>query len=131
MGFTEKEFIDNLETDDNDIVITDTAAGVEHFGRGLDRFADVILMVIDPSYESIRLSEKIRSMGDALGKPVYFVLNKTDAGQEEMMRDAISSSGSIIAAIPADKEILMAGLKGEPLELDLPEINTIIERIGC
>ena len=40
IGFTGKMFLDNLETGSDDIVITDTEAGVEHFGRGLDRCAD-------------------------------------------------------------------------------------------
>ncbi len=129
MGFTAKMFLDNLETDVDDIVITDTEAGVEHFGRGLDRFADAILMVIDPSYESIHLSEKIVDMGKALEKPVYLILNKVDSEQADMIKAAIRDRDSVIAAIPSDSEIMMAGLKGEALDLDIPEVEIIMEKM--
>ena len=129
MGFTAKMLLDNLETGENDVVIVDTEAGVEHFGRGLDRFADVILMVIDPSYESIRLSEKVYDMAQALGKPVYFILNKADAEQAEITIAALREKEAVIAVIPADPQIMMAGLKGEALELEMPAINAVMDRI--
>lgn len=129
MGFTAKMLLDNLETGENDVVIVDTEAGVEHFGRGLDRFADVILMVIDPSYESIRLSEKVYDMAQALDKPVYFILNKADAEQAEITKAALREKEAVIAVIPADPQIIMAGLKGVALELEMPAINAVIDRI--
>lgn len=129
MGFTAKMLLDNLETGENDVVIVDTEAGVEHFGRGLDRFADVILMVIDPSYESIRLSEKVYDMAQALDKPVYFILNKADAEQAEITKAALREKEAVIAVIPADPQIMMAGLKGEALDLEMPAINAVIDRI--
>ena len=129
MGFTAKMLLDNLETGENDVVIVDTEAGVEHFGRGLDRFADVILMVIDPSYESIRLSEKVYDMAQALDKPVYFILNKADAEQAEITKAALKEKEAVIAVIPADPQIMMAGLKGVALELEMPAINAVIDRI--
>ena len=129
IGFTGKMFLDNLETGEDDIVITDTEAGVEHFGRGLDRCADVILMVVDPSYESIHLSEKIYDMGKALEKPVFFVINKADAEQAAMVRGAIRDREAVIAEIPAQSGIMMAGLKGEPLKDASPGIQDIIETV--
>ena len=129
MGFTAKMLLDNLETGENDVVIVDTEAGVEHFGRGLDRFADVILMVIDPSYESIRLSEKVYDMAQALDKPVYFILNKADAEQAEITKAALKEKEAVIAVIPADPQIMMAGLRGEALDIEIPAINAVIDRI--
>lgn len=129
IGFTGKMFLDNLDAEDGDIVITDTEAGVEHFGRGLDRCADVILMIIDPSYESIHLSEKIYDMGKALEKPVFFVINKADVEQAAMVRETIRDKDAVIAEIPAQTDIMMAGLKGEPLSCDSPGINEIVDRL--
>ena len=122
-------FLDNLETGEDDIVITDTEAGVEHFGRGLDRCADVIIMVVDPSFESIHLSEKIFDMGKALDKPVFFVINKADREQAAMVREAMRDKGAVIAEIPAQNGIMMAGLKGEPLNCDSPGIREIIDKV--
>ena len=129
IGFTGKMFLDNLETGEDDIVITDTEAGVEHFGRGLDRCADVIIMVVDPSFESIHLSEKIFDMGKALDKPVFFVINKADDEQAAIVREAIRDKGAVIAEIPAQNGIMMAGLKGEPLNCDSPGVREIIDKV--
>lgn len=129
IGFLAKEFLNNLETGDNDTVIIDTEAGVEHFGRGLDSFVDAIIMIIDPSYESIRLSEKVCDMGMAFGKPVYLVINKADEEQEQMIRGSVRDKDAVIASIPADKRIMAAGLMGAPLCVDVPEIETVIEHI--
>ncbi len=38
----------------------DMEAGIEHFGRGIDNGVDLILIIIDPSYESLQLSKKNR-----------------------------------------------------------------------
>ena len=129
IGFTGKMFLENLETGDEDVVITDTEAGVEHFGRGLDRCADVILMVVDPSYESIHLSEKVHDMCNALDKPVFFVINKADGEQAAMVREAIRDKDAVIAEIPAQNAIMMAGLKGEPLNCDSPGVREIVDKL--
>lgn len=125
MGSLSRIFLEHLVLNDNDVCIVDTEAGVEHFGRGVDKFSDAILMVADPSYESIMLTEKISAMAKDFDKPVYIVLNKVDAEQEAMMRETIGNSDKIIAALPADKGILSAGLKGEALTADLPEVDAI------
>ena len=129
MGFTAKMLLDNIETGENDVVIVDTEAGVEHFGRGLDRFADVILMVIDPSYESIRLSEKVYDMAQSLDKPVYFILNKADAEQAEITKAALRDKEAVVAVVPADQQIMMAGLRGEALDIEISAINAVMDRI--
>lgn len=129
MGFLTGAFLENLILSEDDVVIVDAEAGVEHFGRGVDSHTDAILMMVDPSYESIHLSEKIYEMGTAFGKPVYFVLNKMDAAQAEIVSQALTHSDAIIAVVPQDNEILMAGLKGEKITKMLPEIDAIIEKL--
>lgn len=129
MGVLTKTFLEHLKLGENDIVIVDTEAGVEHFGRGVDRFADAILMVADPSYESVQLAGKIIAMGKSFGKPVYLVLNKTDEQQREMMAEALPSNAEIIASMPMDREILMAGLRGDALNLVPRQIEEILHKI--
>ena len=129
MGVLTKTFLEHLKLGENDIVIVDTEAGVEHFGRGVDRFADAILMVADPSYESVQLAWKIIAMGESFGKPVYLVLNKTDEQQREMMVEALPSEAEIIASIPMDREILMAGLRGDALNVVPQQIEVILQKM--
>ncbi len=127
MGALARQFIDNLTLSDDEIVITDSEAGVEHFGRGVDKTADAILMIVDPSYESLQLSEKIYEMGASIEKPVYFILNKVDESREKLMRETIKHPEAIIASIPESAEILSKGLKGEALDCQVPQIQTAID----
>lgn len=129
MGFLTGAFLENLILSEDDVVIVDAEAGVEHFGRGVDSHTDVILMMVDPSYESIHLSEKIYEMGTTFGKPVYFVLNKMDAAQAQIVSQALKYTDAVITVVPQDNEVLMAGLKGEKITKTLPEIDAIIEKL--
>jgi CO dehydrogenase maturation factor len=129
MGVLTKVFLEHLLLRENEVVIIDTEAGVEHFGRGVDRFADAILMIADPSFESVQLAGKISEMGKTFEKPVFVVLNKADAQQQKLMEDAMENRDAVIGALQPDPEILMAGLKGEKLMKSLPEIETIIDTL--
>ncbi len=126
MGTLARHLISNLDLNDNDIVIIDAEAGVEHFGRGVDSATDVILMIVDPSYESLMLSRKIREMGKSIGKPVRFVLNKVNEEKYAVMKSVVSDPENIIASIPENQAVLIKGLKGEPLDCDVPEIGELI-----
>jgi CO dehydrogenase maturation factor len=36
----------------------DTEAGVEHFGRGMETSIDSVLIVVEPSFESLEVAQK-------------------------------------------------------------------------
>ena len=125
MGILTKNFIGNLRLNSDEVVIIDTEAGIEHFGRSIEKNADAILMVIDPSYESMKLSEKVAELSSSVGKPVYFVINKVDGSNEQFMRETISDRSEIIAAIPADTNLSLAGLRGEEIMTDSTEVQQL------
>ena len=129
MGALAKILLEHLILRENEIVIIDTEAGVEHFGRGVDRFADAILMVADPSYESIQLAGKITEMGRDFEKPVHILLNKVDAQQRAVMEESIRDRDAIIGALPMDSAILTAGLKGEKLTVEPPQITALLDAL--
>jgi len=76
MGGLSKDFVSNLKLAPKDVAIIDTEAGKEHLARGVATGVDVVLMVLDPSYESIKLSKKTATMVGEANKSVYFILNK-------------------------------------------------------
>ena len=115
IGVLSKEMLDHLIINEDEVVLVDSEAGVEHFGRGVDDRADIILMVADPSYESVQLSSKIYDMAKSINKKYFIVLNKTDDEKEAMMREAIEHSELIAGAVPQNNDVLMAGLKGEQI----------------
>lgn len=125
MGILVKEFIEKLRLNPDEVVIIDTEAGIEHFGRGIEKSVDDVLMVIDPSYESLKLSEKVAELSSSIGKPIFFVLNKVNESNEQFMREAIGKQHEVIAAIPADPALSLAGLKGE----EILTVNTEVQHM--
>jgi len=130
MGMLSRQFLKCLNLDANDIVITDTEAGIEHFGRGIDEEADCIIMVLDPSFESISLAEKISQMTKGMNSPLYYVLNRVSPEISASIRNSLSDPENIIAEIPEDSTILKAGLSGMPLMQEYSPINAVISAIG-
>jgi len=128
MGVLAKTLLDNLDVTENEVVIVDTDAGVEHFGRGVEQGCDAILAVVEPSYESLKLAGKIDSMTKKIGKNIYFVLNKVDDDNRAMMLESLDQL-NVVGAIPANRDISRAGLSGEELNLNLPEIKSLADAI--
>ncbi len=126
MGALSREFLKNLELEDDEVVIVDTDAGIEHFGRGVEDGCDLIIAVVDPSYESLMLSKKIKELGDSIEKPVYFVLNKVDNESKRVMLPSMGKN-KIAGIIPANDEVFKACLAGDELDLELVEIEELAE----
>ena len=124
MGALAKNLLDNLDVTEKEVVIVDTDAGVEHFGRGVEQGCDAILAVVDPSYESLKLAGKIDGMAKSIGKKIYFVLNKVDDDNRAMMLESLDQL-NVVGMIPANMDISGAGLAGEELDLNLPEIESL------
>lgn len=121
-------FLEVLELGNREFLIADTDAGIEHFGRGLERGVDILLAVVDPSQESILLARKISKLGDQVGKPVYCILNKVNHETQMFLSDSLGNA-KIISAIPENKEIFISGLKGEELDLSLEGVNKIADEL--
>ncbi len=119
------KFLEILDLDDNEFLIADTDAGIEHFGRGVEKGIDVLLVVVDPSRESILLAEKISEMGYRLDKPTYYVLNRiADQETRELLLNSIDRE-KVIAIIPENRELFIAGLAGNEFNMDINEIKEI------
>jgi CO dehydrogenase maturation factor len=58
------------------MAIVDMEAGIEHFGSGIDNSIDAVLVVVEPSFESIALAEKIKDLASGINKQLWAVLNK-------------------------------------------------------
>ncbi|MBW1863959.1 MAG: ATP-binding protein [Deltaproteobacteria bacterium] len=117
MGVLSREFLKKLRLDEKEIAIIDMEAGVEHFGRGIDEDIDRVLLVVEPSFESIALAEKIKGLASGLDKAVSAVLNKIDSERiahkledELRIRDI-----EIIGIVPNDPLVFEACLEGRSL----------------
>ena len=123
-----KKFLASIETKENEVIIVDTEAGVEHFGRGIVGECDRILGVIDPTAESFNLARKMIDMAADAKKPLYFVLNKVEPSIEPVMRRHLDGQ-TVIGLIPKDDVIFMESLEGKKLTKILPQIDQLCGKI--
>ncbi len=127
MGSILKEMLAHLELAGDEFAIADMEAGIEHFGRGVDNSVDMVLMIVDPSFESLRLSKKIAELSESIEKPVYFCLNRVTEENREIMLETVSDGSRVICEMPMNEAVMKAGLKGEELTGEYKEIQAMAE----
>ena len=120
------KFLEVLELSDNDFLIADTDAGVEHFGRGVENGCEFIIAIIDPSQESILLAEKISKLGQQVKKPVYYVLNKVNKEIENELFASVVKN-KVAAVITENKNIFKSNLAGTELDFQVKGINKLAD----
>ena len=120
------KFLEVVDLKDNEFLIADTDAGIEHLGRGVDKGCDIILIIVDPSQESLRLARKIKEMADSINKDSYYVLNKVDRETEKVLLKYVDKD-KVIAAVPQDKRIFKNGLDGKELNLEISQIKKLVD----
>jgi CO dehydrogenase maturation factor len=124
MGVLSKDFLSHLTLGKRDAAIIDTEAGVEHLGRGVVGSVDLVLVIIDPSYESIKLSKKIGAMVRESKKPVYFILNKANEKTAEKILSEIGEEW-VIGVLPFSEAVQEKGLMGETLDPTLLDMDKV------
>ena len=114
MGVLNREFLKKLQLQENEIALIDMEAGVEHFGRGVDASIDAILIIVEPSYESMAIARRIKEISAGMGKPFWAVLNKvkSDGVEAKLKTDLGKSSIDVIGVIPDDPVVFEASFEG-------------------
>jgi CO dehydrogenase maturation factor len=118
MGVLSREFLKKLRLGEKEIALVDMEAGVEHFGRGIDEGIDEVLLVVEPSYESIVIAEKITELAAGLKKGSVSLLNKapSDAVAQRLEDELKKREIRVIGSIPNDPDIFEASLEGRFLQ---------------
>ena len=114
MGVLSREFLRKLSLSENEIAIIDMEAGIEHFGRGIDTSIDAVLIVVEPSLESITLAERIRGLAGGIKKDLWAVLNKVNSESLafRLRNELAKREIDVIGVIPNDSTIFEACLEG-------------------
>ena len=84
MGVLSSEFLGKLSLGDKEIAVVDMEAGIEHFGRGVGTSMDAVLIVVEPSFESLELASRIAKLAAESGvRRTSAVLNKVASPEME------------------------------------------------
>jgi CO dehydrogenase maturation factor len=138
MGVVNREFLHKLNLNSNQIVIVDTEAGLEHFGRGLETTIDGMVIVVDPSFESIDYAEKAFSLAKASGiDNIWVIINKANSDKTVEKLQSLLDSRNIPLTdhIDFDDNIFETELEGQSLVdaapiYDLDKVIDLIIKAG-
>lgn len=103
----------------NYVTLLDVEAGIEHFGRGLEQNIDMILIIVDPTFESIFIAEKVNAFAEQMGNgKVWAILNKVRSREIEskISRELLDRDINILGTVNYDPELELAGLMGTKIE---------------
>ncbi|MBA7651114.1 Iron-sulfur cluster carrier protein [subsurface metagenome] len=113
-----KNLMGKLVVKDKEVVLVDMEAGIESFGRGVERNVDTVLVIVEPSFESLTLAERIDYMAKGMGiSRVRTILNKIPSEKveqriiEKLNKKSIKSIGTVYL----DAKVSEAGFEGTAL----------------
>jgi CO dehydrogenase maturation factor len=110
-----RDIVGKLALGEKEIILVDMEAGIESFGRGVERNMDTVLIVVEPSYESMALAGKIVYMTEGMGiYRVAAILNKIPSGKiSQKMIERLDAKGvKVLGTINYDPELSEAGFEG-------------------
>ena len=127
-----RELIRHLVLERDETVIMDMEAGLEHFGRGVTKGVDLLVVVTETTQKSLETVRRIARYVAELGvKETWCVVNKVfnvDAARKAVK--AVEDMGlPVKAVIPFDRYVLEADQAGVS-PLDLNPRSPAIKEIG-
>lgn len=118
-----KALLQHLILFQNDIVIMDMEAGIEHLGRGTAQGVDWLVTVVEPGEKSIDTALKIRKLAGELGiKRIGVIGNKVGNEKEKKFLQEKLKDFHFLGFIPFLQGIKEADLKGVPPWEEAPEL---------
>lgn len=109
-----KAILSNLSYRENDVVIMDMEAGLEHLGRGTAANMDQFIVVIEPGARSVQTYRNVKRLANDLGvNRVRVVANKVrDAKDEDFIRSQIPAD-DLLGFVHYNLEIMDADRNGQ------------------
>ena len=116
MGAVARDFLNHIVINEDEWILVDTEAGIEHFGRGVLEGVDFIIIIVDPSEDAILLANKAFKLASENNKNFGAILNKIDDSIKEILKSKLDSNINILGIIDYSSDIAMSNLKGNSLE---------------
>jgi CO dehydrogenase maturation factor len=113
-----RQIVDKLQLKEDEVLILDMEAGVESFGRGVERQADTIVIVVEPSFESIVVAGRIAQMAQGMGiGRIGAVINKasSDAMASRTAQELEKTGVKVFGVIRYSQEIAEIAFDGKPV----------------
>lgn len=108
-----RELVGHLLLGEDDIVIMDMEAGIEHLGRGTSGDVDAFIIVVEPGKRSVETGQRVVKLATELGvKRHYVVGNKVRDDDDRMFIERFFPGDTLLGILPYSDEIAESG-KGD------------------
>jgi CO dehydrogenase maturation factor len=104
----------------NVTTLIDMEAGIEHYGRGIEKNVDLVIVVVDPTFESILIAQKVAILCQKMGIENYgAIVNKILwADAEQYVKQELFERGlNVYGLVKYDKGLFESGLMGSSINI--------------
>lgn len=127
-----KALLAHLLVREDDVVLLDMEAGIEHLGRGTVRNVDALILIVESDRKSLETAERTLALGRELGiEQVLAVANRIhDDEDSEKIRASLPPGIPIVGSIPYADALRVAARRGAlPEGLTLSSISALLARL--
>lgn len=116
----------------DDILLLDMYAGVEHLGRATVDFVDAMLVVIEPTRRSLGTAAQIKKLANDIGlQRLYLVGNKVRNDEEAKFLESETPNLPLLGYLPADLKVQEADRLGVPVYDHVQSLRIATELIAA
>ncbi|WP_457754305.1 ATP-binding protein [Thermococcus sp.] len=125
-----RAFLMHVLLSEKDIVIVDSEAGAEVFGRGLAEKFDVMICVAEPTLKSLMIARKLIEMGKQLNIPnIFLVINKVrNSLKASQLYAKVFSDSTPYHLVSFDESVINVDNKGKGVD-SIPKDSPIYEDV--
>lgn len=109
---------------EDELLILDMYAGVEHLGRATVDFVDALIIVVEPTRRSLGTAGQIKALANDIGlNRLWLVGNKVRDEEEAAFLRAESPGLPVLGFLPADLAVQEADRLGVPVYDHVPALR--------
>ena len=109
---------------EEEMLILDMYAGVEHLGRATVDFVDALVIVVEPTRRSLGTARQIKKLANDIGLDrLWLVGNKVRNDEESAFLEAETPGVPVLGFLPADMGVQEADRLGIPVYDHVPSLK--------
>jgi CO dehydrogenase maturation factor len=127
-----KALVTHLLLRQNQTLLLDMEAGVEHLGRGTAESVDAFIIVVEPGLRSLGTAVQIRQLAGEIGiKRVYVVANKIRRPEDESFVRENAAGLPVLGYLPFSADAVAADQAGSAVYQQAPGLLIAAEHIAA
>ena len=116
---------------DDDVLLMDMYAGVEHLGRATVDFVDAMLIVVEPTRRSLGTAYQIKKLAEDIGlNRMWLVGNRIQDESDLVFLEREASDLTLLGHLPENPGVVTADRSGESVYALVPPLRAAAAEIA-